>query len=494
MSTNCTSCATGKSLGFSTVLANEAVCTACPLHCAECAHWTRYCTACVPGYALDNRHGCCPLGKVLNRLTTYCIYCNIDNCVSCDTDNICAICLSGYELLPSGKCSLENRKQVTITGTFNQWTASLDYFFSESIDLTALNQAYVLTYDRRKMEIIFTCFSTPVTDGINGKSCRNTIKFIDNKEVYNQDVLLNINQVVTFGDIHYVPLQSVYLQEEIRWYDSATATENVRIYSQVSSIAIQSVVGLTLFLLINVGINVLKLTQHIEIVVYMNVFYPSNLKVFLDFFSEDIIGMIFNPFNGMVQSRCIPPRSFAYRNIECCFLTSTGQVIPLFFLAIIIFTICRLLKKKLHFIDKMSKYFDLSWLAAVMDGLYFNVCLGAMVNLRMGNADGNGWGYLNLLLSALCIFGLMGFTAFGFYYSLGSPNMPHKRDKSTIPIISKDIDPFNGEASGKLATQKSISSNTPNMTIFSKLKNLILPLDIPYFYSHDLSDRFTGIL
>jgi len=253
----------------------------------------------------------------------------------------------------------------------------------------------------------------------------------------------------------------------------------------------------------------------------MNVFYPFNLEAFLNLFSQDIIGMIFNPFKYIDPNpSCTSPRAFAARGLECKILASTGQIYVLFSLALLLATIPRTFKDKITGATSISKIFTASWLAAVLDGMYFNACLGAILNLYTYDGDSNAWSLINMMLSILTLLGLLCYTGLATYYCWCSPHMPHrkKRTENSQDSLSSNTPSAKGLsycrqstiskaetmqsqmlfAKGSTSRRPSAHPKSEDPTIPAPrqrgLKNWYLNLDIGYFYSERPNHQWTGIL
>lgn len=505
--TNCTSCPTGSSLSASPTNTNAAQCLPCPPYCSQCAPWTQVCTQCSAGYSLDSTGGCCPVGLSLNIAKTQCVSCAIQGCDRCDTDNHCALCLPGLNMLSTGACGNDSKERVTISGAFDSTASTVDYFFSRELDLHLVDHMYTLTYDREGFQIDFTCFGgSIVVPGDSRKSCRNRVSFFDGIEVYNQQVVLDISKDVLLSDTLYLPAQTIKLDNRIRWYDLKDSTARTSTLGAVTSVAVKSGMGLAFLTVSSVCISFLKLTQHIEMIVYMNVFFPNNLKTFLDYFGEDIIDSIVNPFDYMARSNnCVPPRTFSLRGLQCAYLNSAGQT---FFILLLAFLLCILtsqLKDKHRLLANLNNYFSRSWVVSLMDGMYINMCLGAMLNLQAGLADGSAWAVINFLLSIVCVFVLVAETALGFFYCLESPFMQresaklvHSNEDKHQPVPEVEKKPDKGEEEHsplhRADSPPKITKLVGWRSKMQRIKQWVLKQDLNHFYGNNHRDVWSGKL
>lgn len=504
---NCTSCLAGSSLAKNTTGVDLAYCQPCPIYCLQCQDWTRHCTLCAPSYSFDSRQGCCPAGLVSTLLGDQCVHCDILRCDKCDADNHCAKCVDGFDLLAGGTmCGVGDRRVVTVTGMYNPRELTVDYFFSESVDLTKLEGRTSLEYERDYFEVEWTCTTAPVAiDGQQGRSCRNKINFIDLVQVVSQQIYLNVTSDIFDIPGVYIPKQRVKLGRKVDWYNNKDLTSGIKIYSRTASIATTTTVGLSSLTSANIFVSILRLTQHIEMIGFINVLSPFSLAAFLQFFSQDVIGMMFNPFSGLgVKDRCTAPTAFAVRSIECLYLESSGETLLIFVVVVGAKCLIQFLSTKIGFFKKINNYYTLCAVMAILDTLYFNVCIGAMINVRIGTGDSGSLGLLNLIISIFCLISLVLVTAFGYYYCAKSPYL-----KEELDIKMASINYLRGNIEGIAPRSKKAIILNPQQTIdqgadnknfksepnkkgLKGLSTWFLSLDLMYFYQHMPSVHWTG--
>jgi len=415
--------------------------------------------------------------------------------------------VDGFDLLAGGTmCGVGDRRIVTVTGMYNPRELTVDYFFSESVDLTKLEGRTSLEYERDYFEVEWTCTTAPVAiDGQQGRSCRNKLKFSNRKQVQNQDIILNIHEHIILQD-KFISNKSIKLLEKVNWYDNSEISKSVSQYAMVTSIAVKTTISFSAFTISNVFISFLRLTQYIESFVFINVFIPQNLAEFLVYFAEDIVGMVSNPFSGISMPSCTTPSSFASKSLECFYLLSSGETILISTILILLKTFLNYYKNNRDFLKQLNLHFSLSWTLAMLDGLYFNVCIGVFLNLRAGVAGYGFLGYLNYFLSIIIVLILIGSTCVAYIYCIKrhhvtgnndpnpdpEQNCPSQTQREDQTILT---DRQNRKSTLMQECNDVASRQSPSSTgLVSRLFNSLIGMEINYMYLHGPSEHWTGRL
>ena len=423
-STGCTSCSCGK------YLAGNSSCQLCDSTCSTCnGVTTTACLTCGSGHFLHTDNSCkacdgtcsecldasatscsaCPADRnftTTNCLGSGCCYiCDIANCLTCSQDRVCATCTSGYELndrscLKSGSNS-ENQEHIRVIASVNRNNWNYELTFSKDLNPSRLNNRYTLTYDKKLFSIDFHCFERNETTNF----CTSRINFKEGTEVKKEQITLEIDsETVSQGGV-YIPGQSVPLEEPVSYFiDSISLQKTLNVTSKTTSAVAMASQGLGLFTSGSSFSSFVKLTQHIEMVLYFNVYQPVNFEAFVKFFSDNIISISYNPIGGLFNEKCNLPWAFVGNGIDCVFLGNTGQYLTficgLAFVKLIVYLLIKCMKNRpmaLNLLKPVDSFLNFNLAIMIADTLMFDFVLAGMVAVKSANFS-SGTSALNFML------------------------------------------------------------------------------------------------
>jgi hypothetical protein len=93
--------------------------------------------------------------------------------------------------------------------------------------------------------------------------------------------------------------------------------------------ALQVIMAFCLFIVPPLGIDIIKLFQMLDYLLFFNIEPPTNLKAFLTLFSSTPLDLFPNPFQTMGDEKhgCTPPRKFEENDMTCYILNNNGGYI-----------------------------------------------------------------------------------------------------------------------------------------------------------------------
>ena len=142
-------------------------------------------------------------------------------------------------------------------------------------------------------------------------ACKMSFSYFDRVEVTNPRIKVAVAGWNEHHSCARVEDQPVDVKGDIRYYNDLEAGSKLSGYSKYSSIALKTTLGISFITASRSFSSLLKLTQYIELYNYLNLQFPFNLKAFLEYFAEDIFGLLFNPFDSVAVSDSKPPENIA---------------------------------------------------------------------------------------------------------------------------------------------------------------------------------------
>ena len=399
-STNCTSCSSPNVLVTSDQVTNTSACGSCPSNCLTCQDFSLTCSSCSSGFFVHSSGVCAPVCQQSYSLNTnlLCTRCPSE-CSNCPADDYCSACNVGYVLVDS-KCQAFSI-ELKISGIYDRDSKKIRYEWSPSINLGELAKmdAISLDYDSSLLSInISECFQTyQLKTGI----CELQVYFPRQSKVQNGQVKLQISKRYVFAGGISLKVQTIPLSNTINYSDESNdpiGSEGTSSYARATSIVLTSFVGLSTVTLSSGASSLLKLTQYIELLVYLNIPLPVNLKAFLVYFSQDIFGLLFNPLDDYSEPGCESLQKFRENNQDCLMLQNDFPEFMLIFIVLVIKFAVQAFRDKFVLMKKANQYLGGFFFCMLLDSVYFDMATAAIINLAMQTTKTH-YGRFNYTLS-----------------------------------------------------------------------------------------------
>lgn len=313
-----------------------------PSNCVECPST---CTAC----SSDNQCSSCGPGRLLNSLDTMCYLCP-EGCGSCSSDNLCSLCGDQwYYDIPSKSClPLTNDLEVVEVDYiyFNEYRSRINLRFKNSLLLEIVPcHLYSLTSsDSRLLKIDKPCIwnsqleisttTNNTSSSSNSSTEKNNFKNIEYtfptqilKQSWNslsiqfktdQNLKITQNQVLK---------KSLVMVENISYYNDEQQTQMTETAALVSARLFLVAMFLMMITKATSFLQLVKLTQYIEFMLYFDIPYPVNLKIFLRRFSRGVLELLPNVLaQRWPENVCALPLNFKENDATCYYLENLGNL------------------------------------------------------------------------------------------------------------------------------------------------------------------------
>ncbi len=231
------------------------------------------------------------------------------------------------------------------------------------------------------------------------------------QSVNNEQVNLKISQSVVVEEDSrsiFILSSGVYpLIDPIRHYHHHSIDRAMNSTSTATGIIFRTTITISFITLSNSFAKLLRLAQYIEIIMLLNVKSPVNLSNFLSYFSQDIFGLLFNPFKKIESSpRCRLDHKLLEQLESCLFLVNTGDLFFFFCLLVALKAASYRMKRCSNFFKTLDGLINLSWYCMVIDGIFFDLLLPATVNIYK-RTTGDRAGFASFLFSVFVSFGMV---------------------------------------------------------------------------------------
>ena len=429
--TNCLTCISNYSLVEDPALLSSYCTSTCPA--GTFSNQSNYCQLCDPScLTCINSTGSdcstCANGKYLDA-SSACVSCSTTNCVSCNSLDVCAACDTNYSLDGANNCVIINTQNTTdssnrntdnsyrritlMNAVFDKRNNLYNLTFSERIDFRLLKDQFSLVYNKNLFIVNFTCNLS--LSGAKIKTCSSPVTFKNGVEVNDEQITFEILDFIVIDSIAAIIEPSkISLDFPIRFFiDSLTKIKKIESAAKTTSTAVKvinivsAVSGKS-----SAGAfgDVLKLTQYIEALVYLNLQFPTNFQSFIQHFTENILSFIFNPFQKYSEANCSPDWPFSQNGTECLYLQNNGNLFVLIAsilgikgVLMLLILACKQCPRACRLFTKCNRFLGIDFFAMLIDSLVFDLCMTAMVNLKKSKNSGSVYVTVSSFLSSITL-------------------------------------------------------------------------------------------
>ena len=481
---NCTACANNSYVYLKNAGNVQSSCKVCAYNCANCDANTEKCTACDTGYTLLSNKKCAPICNSVETLNSdlLCVTCP-STCANCPTDSVCDACAVGYHLNGT-TCSIDPTP-VIISGRYDAANRSLVYYFD------ALMTASIMRSSNARVTVdvsgVYANIDDCFKDAVPSKWCSVNVSFNGLPYMTHANINLLIQSRVNLQGDRVLITQSVKLNNTISFVNESASSGDMNKdgyarYGQATSIVVQSVIGISNVWFSTSAISLLKLNQYIEMIVYLNIKMPSNLQAFLSYFSNDIFGLMVNPFESKSEPGCQIYEKFSENSMNCLALQNIGGFIIIAAIVVVIIVLIHYIQKcSFSRSDTITKYKNF-FICGLLDAVYFDLSIGTMSNLAMKTTS-TAYGSVNFGISlVVCCVILPIQTAFVAYYSWNKilkpkvlSNLPKLNLTTTLKAKPKAVNHHTASQTELVAL-----SSIP-ISRYQKLKAYLLNSNLIYY-------------
>lgn len=359
--------------GFDFGVENKVSCQTCEEKCLKCSEY-QTCEVCLDGFELDDQGKClkiCPeketfsrgyeclnchlncnscfeegvdgclscktgsrkfFGNCSNKENGCCFQCS-DNCSECSYDHICEACINDeYVLDENFSCSkIDDLEYVSIEDYyFLKKNGKIKIIFNSTISTESIQKHCEITKNFEAEGL--TCQTT------SEKTCEINLNINEKNNIKNGVLTFKIPKTLKITE--KTGKQFILLNNTIKINIDYYNNNKIDSLMETSGSGASKVAKGSFFLLLinKVGsfLQLLKLTQHIEFLLYLNIEMPSNLYHFLKYFNFSIFNHIENPLDKIGTQNCKLSHIFIDMEVSCLFVQNLSfELIGLFSLILL---------------------------------------------------------------------------------------------------------------------------------------------------------------
>lgn len=385
----------------------------------QCFPCHENCESCSSG-GLDSCLECSPEEGIILTSTNCpeasagCCYKCPNDCSDCSFDNKCSSCKDPAQIV--------NNNHQCVSPIDGDNIALIDeyYFFKSKGEVVIIfnkNINFDQISDYYKIETDFDK---------NDLKCRSTVSsvcrfLLGPSNIVNGELTFRIPKSVLISykrgsESHEFTLKNDEVKLSINFYDDDDLSKLETLGSTTSTIT-KSSFHLLIFNKLSSFLQLLKLTQHIEYLLYLDIELPANLYTYLKFFDLGIFDRLSNPFQKLGHKECEMERIFRETETECLYSQNvsfefTGLLI-LFALKLVIKLVSsfsRFLKKRgkkskdnsRTIFENLNNWFNFQIFILYFDIFFFEMSFFGFLQLKMLKPN-EGFDYFSLTLGIVSL-------------------------------------------------------------------------------------------
>jgi hypothetical protein len=264
---------------------------------------------------------------------------------------------------------------MPVTVSLNFLSPYLYVVFDPAITTSNIRSLISLTFDQSVFELDTSCLDAP-----EASSLKCETNHLSNTTFRTSIQLTATATVLASGFL--LPSQTLSVDYSYSPTDPGKS-KTAQTVGSVASVAVRASMTISLMSMSGSFSQLMKLTQYVELLVYFNVELPENLATFLQYFTEDVLGTLFNPVSKIGMPGCTSPKKFTDNGTDCLILQNSGElIIILFFLLTIKMTVASL-AKRFTFFKKLSEKFSFGFFCMIFDSVAFELSRDSVLNIYM---------------------------------------------------------------------------------------------------------------